>query len=150
MLNRREMYIARVLLRDGVLSENQLGTALQNRYRIGGSLCHCLVTLGIVDEGILTCALSRQYGIPAIYTLNEWEPDPAALKMITAKVAWKFEVLPLHHSGRDLILAMVDPMNLTAVKDIEFLTASTIEPVIASEHAIKRQLLRYYGPMEEW
>lgn len=150
MLSRRERYMAGVLLRDGVLSEDQLRTALQNRYRIGGSLSHCLVNLGIVDEGILTCALSRQHGIPAVYTLEEWEPDPAAIKAITAKVAWKFEVLPLHHSGRDLILAMVDPINLTAVKDIEFLTASRIEPVLASEGAIKRQLLRYYGPMEEW
>jgi type IV pilus assembly protein PilB len=47
-------------------------------------------------------------------------------------------VVPVNRAGSTLILATADPSNIFALDDIKFLTGYNIQPVVASEDAIKR------------
>jgi len=60
-------------------------------------------------------------------------------------VAQKYQVLPVSRQGATLTLAMTDPSNVFAMDDIKFMTGYNIEPVVASELAIRDAIDRYYG-----
>jgi type IV pilus assembly protein PilB len=46
--------------------------------------------------------------------------------------------MPVNRAGSTLILATADPSNIYALDDIKFLTGYNIQPVVASEEAIRR------------
>ncbi len=54
------------------------------------------------------------------------------------------EILPINRSGSALIVAMLDPSNLSAVDDVKFNTGYNVEPVVASDEAIRAAIQRYY------
>ncbi len=54
-------------------------------------------------------------------------------------------MLPVGRSGTTLTLAMADPTNVFAMDDIKFMTGLHVEPVVASESAIREAITRYYG-----
>jgi type IV pilus assembly protein PilB len=91
----------------------------------------------------LTEFVAKQYGVPSI-NLDEFEIDAAVIELIPEDVATKHMVLPVNRAGSTLILATSDPSNIFALDDIKFLTGYNIQPVVASEDAIKRAIDRYY------
>src|SRR5207247_9909879 len=57
----------------------------------------------------------------------------------------KYLIMPVSRTGATLTIAMVDPTNVFAMDDIKFMTGYNVEPVVASEVAIKEAIDRYYG-----
>src|SRR5207247_1372179 len=57
----------------------------------------------------------------------------------------KYQVIPVGRSGTALTLAMTDPTNVFAMDDIKFMTGLHVEPVVASENAVRDAITRYYG-----
>jgi type IV pilus assembly protein PilB len=110
----------------------------------GGKLGKAFVTLGYVKDEEITSLLSRQYGVPSI-NLDHFEVDPAIIKIIPAETARKYQILPLSRSGATLTIAMADPTNVFAMDDIKFMTGYNVEPVVASEVAIRESVEKYYG-----
>jgi type IV pilus assembly protein PilB len=53
-------------------------------------------------------------------------------------------VLPVKRSGQVLTLAMADPTNVLAIDDIAFMTNLQIQPVVASQVAIRQAIERFY------
>ena len=47
--------------------------------------------------------------------------------------------------GATLTIAMADPTNVFAMDDIKFMTGYNVEPVVASEIAIREAIEKYYG-----
>ena len=96
----------------------------------------------------LTNFLSKQYGVPAI-SLNDFDVDDDVIKLVPRAIAEKHQVLPVNRAGSSLIVAMSDPSNIFAIDEIKFHTGYNIEPVVASEQAIREAIERYYreGPL---
>src|SRR6266850_2248167 len=88
--------------------------------------------------------LSQQYGVPAI-NLAKIEIDESVVKLIPSEVAQKYLIMPVSRTGATLTIAMMDPTNVFAMDDIKFMTGYNVEPVVASEVAIKDSIDRYYG-----
>jgi type IV pilus assembly protein PilB len=132
-----------ILVRDGLITSDQLKRALAEQRSSGMRLGYTLVKLGFIEETEITKMLARQYRMPAV-DLSRFEVDPKILKLITPDIANKYTVLPLKREGRTLTIAIADPNNVAAIEDIKFITRCDIFPVIAGEYTLRNAIDRYY------
>jgi type IV pilus assembly protein PilB len=140
--------IGEMLIKARLLTPEQLQKALDHQKTDGGKLGYNLVKLGYVKEEEITGLLSKQYGVAAI-NLRDATVDEQIVKLIPSEVAQKYLILPLRRTGATLTIAMVDPTNVFAMDDIKFMTGYNVEPVVASELAIKEAIDKYYGSSHE-
>ncbi|MBI5026491.1 MAG: type IV-A pilus assembly ATPase PilB [Nitrospirae bacterium] len=136
--------LGQVLIANKLISEEQLRKALDLQRKEGGRLGSILVKLGFLDEGKLVTFLSKQYGVPAI-DLSEYKIDPSVTKFIPIEVVQKYQMMPVTRVGATLTIAMVDPSNVFAIDDIKFMTGYNVEPVVATETAIREAIAHHYG-----
>ena len=139
--------LGEILVKDSLISADQLKQALDYQKKTGGRLGTCLVKLGIVSDDDITAVLSRQYGVPSI-NLKFYEVDPAVIKLVPQETAVRYQVVPLSRVGSTLTIAMTDPTNVFAMDDIKFMTGFNVEPVVASETAISEAIHKFYGEAE--
>jgi len=136
--------LGELLLREKRVTPAQLQEALNHQRTNGGRLGSSLVKLGILKDEDITSVLSRQYGVPAI-NLKEFDLDPGVVRLIPPETANKYNVIPVGKNGTTLTLAMTDPTNVFAMDDIKFRTGLHIEPVVASDTAIRDAIAQYFG-----
>ena len=136
--------IGDLLVKENLITQQQLKEALEYQRVHGGRLGHCLIKLGFVTDDEITAILSRQYGVPSI-NLSFFDVDPGVVKLIPVETAQKYQIMPLSRVGSTLTIAMIDPTNVFAMDDIKFMTGFNIEPVVASETAIRESIDKYYG-----
>ncbi len=139
--------IGELLLREKLITPEQLKEAIEEQKRSGGRLGYNLTKLGYISETDLITFLSKQYGIPTIDLANR-EIDPEVVKLIPEDVAQKYQVLAVERTGSTLVVAMADPSNIFAIDDVKFITGYNVEPVVASEAAIKSAIEKYYASPE--
>jgi type IV pilus assembly protein PilB len=132
-----------ILVRDGLISQEQLRKALAEQKSTGMRLGYTLVKLGFVEETEVTKSLARQYRMPAV-DLSRFEVDPKILKLLPPDIATKHTVLPLKREGRTLTIAIADPNNVAAIEDIKFITRCDVFPVIAGEYTLRNAIDRHY------
>jgi type IV pilus assembly protein PilB len=139
--------IGELLVREKMLSLQQLQQAQEEAKRTGKRLGATLSRLGYVKDQELTQFVAKQYSLPSI-NLSEIEIDASVLKLVPREICEKHQVIPVRRSGPTLIVAMADPSNIYAIDELKFLTQNNIEPVVASEGALEAALSRYYdkGP----
>jgi type IV pilus assembly protein PilB len=135
--------IGDLLVREGLISKEQLEKALQEQKQNGTRVGYNLVKLGFIQEIELTKTLARQYKMPAV-DLSKFEVDPKIAKLVPADLAMKNLVLPLKREGRTLTVAMADPTNFAVIDDLKFITRYDIFPVIAGEFTIRNVLDKLY------
>ena len=139
--------IGELLVREKMLSLQQLQQAQDEAKRTGKRLGVTLSRMGYVKDQDLTQFVAKQYSLPSI-NLSEIEIDASVLKLVPREICEKHQVIPVRRSGPTLIVAMADPSNIYAIDELKFLTQYNIEPVVASEGALEAALSRYYdkGP----
>src|SRR6267154_6908510 len=135
--------IGELLLKEKLITPEQLSQALAQQKANGGKLGYNLVKMGFVKDDQITTLLSKQYGVPSI-NLAQFKIDPTIVKLVPTETARKYQIIPLSRSGSTLTIAMTDPTNVFAMDDIKFMTGYTVEPVVASEVAITDAIEKYY------
>jgi type IV pilus assembly protein PilB len=136
-----------LLLKERLITKEQLDKALQEQRASGNRLGYSLVKLGFVQETEITKMLARQFRMPAV-DLSQFEVDPKIVKMIPADIALKHLVLPLKKEGRTLTVAMADPTNMGVIDDLKFVTRYDIFPVIAGEYTLRTAIDKYYEQVD--
>jgi len=135
--------LGEILVREGLITQEQLRKALLEQKNSGMRLGYTLVKLGFIEETEVSKMLARQYRMPAV-DLSRFEVDAKILKLIPPDIATKHTVLPLKREGRTLTVAIADPNNVTAIEDIKFITRCDVFPVIAGEYTLRNAIDRYY------
>ncbi len=136
--------IGELLLKAQLITSDQLEKVLEDQQQTGGRVGQHLVKNGFVsEEDILDC-LSQQYGVPSI-NLRHFDIDDSIIRLIPADVARKYEFIPVSKTGATLTVAMGDPTNVFAMDDITFITGYRVEPVVASEGALREAIDKYFG-----
>jgi type IV pilus assembly protein PilB len=136
--------LGEILIKESLITQDQLDKALEFQRSNGGKLGSCLTKMGFITDDDITGVLSRQYGVPSI-NLKYYEIDPNVIKLIPQDTALRYQVIPLSRVGSVLTIAMTDPTNVFAMDDIKFMTGFNVEPVVASESAIAEAISRFYG-----
>jgi len=140
--------IGELLVKENLLSSEQLLKAREEAATGGKRLGAQITALGFMDENELTEFVAKQYGVPSI-NLEDFTIEREVLALIPEDVAKKHSVVPVNRAGSTLILATADPSNIFALDDIKFLTGYNIQPVVASEDAIRGAIETYYSQPDE-
>src|SRR6266481_2626171 len=97
--------LGEILLKESLITQEQLQKALDFQRANGGKLGSCLTKMGFITDDDITGVLSRQYGVPSI-NLKFYEIDPNVIKLIPQDTALRYQVIPLSRVGSVLTIAM--------------------------------------------
>jgi type IV pilus assembly protein PilB len=140
--------IGEMLVQQGRLHPSQLQVALAHQRQWGGRLGGAIVHLGFLGAPVLLEALGQQMGMPFVEIGDRIIP-PKVLGLVPRKVAQARRVLPLEliPDGRRwvVVVAVGDPVDLSVMDELEFVTGLKVRPVLAAEEDLDRALERYLG-----
>ncbi len=139
--------LGEILLERGLIDEDQLNSALAYQRQWGHRLGVAMVAKGFISEGLLTKVLSETLGVPMV-DLSSLHIPAEVLRMVPVSVCETHALLPIHlkqqGQRRVLAVAMSDPLNVTAIEEIEFTTNASVRPVMAQISSINQAIRRYY------
>ncbi len=136
--------LGELLISQGLITKEQLTSALELRAKQKSRLGTALIELGHINESVLATFLSKQYGITAI-SLDDVEIPPDLVKLIPKSLCERHLIIPLSADGNRLSVAVSDPTNVSAVDDIRFLCNMEVNVFIATESAIRAAVEKAYG-----
>ena len=111
----------------------------------GKSQEEILLGQNMVTEEALVKAKAILYNIPYI-NLSAIPADPEALAVLPQEVALKFKAFPISidRIGKQMVLAMADPLDLTAIEFIEQKTGLSVKPHAAEPSKIDQSISTRY------
>ena len=127
----------------GLIDDFQLETALSHQRSWGGKLGAILIELAFVKEDDVSRLLAQKLRLPHV-NLFEPEISPEVIKLIKPETAKKYRVVPVKKEGKDLTLAMMDPLDIEAMDAIRFATGLAVKPSLALDSEIRDAIRKYY------
>jgi type IV pilus assembly protein PilB len=137
-----KLRVGEALVAEGVLSEDQLKTALAQQKSSGQMLGEMLVSQGIISNTVLVRALARCLGIRGVQ-LRHGLIDPALIKLVGEEEALRLKVVPMFKVHEVLTVAMAEPQSLPTIDRLRELTGCRIRPVLALEANIAEFVKKY-------
>lgn len=142
--------LGQLLISAGLIDEATLEAALLAQEKDGCRLGEALVREGHVSEAQLTQVLSMQYSV-AWVSLDLVQFTPALLELVSAELAHQHKAIPVHtridsEGCRILYVAMDDPMNIDAMREISAYANMNVRPMIAPPSELARVINSNYRP----
>ncbi len=131
------------LIQAGLITEDDLQSALSEHKRTGERLGAVLVRLNLATERQIAKALAYQLGFPYL-NLAENPPDPTVVTLIQKEVAFKRSCVAIRLDKNLLTVAMADPLLFSLVQDLEFQTGYRIKQVVATRADILESIAAGY------
>lgn len=144
----KKMRLGDSLIAEGLINEEQLQQALALQKKSGKRLGAVLVEMHLVTEQDIVQILSKQLRIPFI-DLSNYLIDPVIAKLIPEHIAKRHMLIPINKVGNKLTVAMVDPLNIIAIDDIQLMTGLMVKPVVATHTDINKALQDAYGAVAQ-
>ena len=132
-----------ILVSSGKLSESRLQEALNQQKTLGKKLGKILTDLGWITEEGIARAISEQLGLQILDFSLIKNIDTDVLALVPVEYAQAHVLIPVEQRGKELTLAMADPLDYTAIQALEFRTGLRVRVVIGFESEILRQLQKY-------
>lgn len=137
--------IGQLLIEAGVITPEQLEYALERQRTSDGELLGTLmVRLGLTTEDKLLPVLAQQLGISYL-SLKDQQIPLDLVKRIPARLANRYQVLPVMQDGKALLLGMANPLDTKAVDEIQMLVHGPVRPVLVSPLELSEAIRQYYG-----
>ena len=141
-----------ILLEGGLVTRDQLDSAMSEQNRLGRSLGRVLVDQGVLTEAQLVASLAAQIGMRFV-DLSDIQLDGSALGRVPGHVARRHTAIPIGYEDGKLVVAMADPANVFAIDDIRSVAGNgghiDVKPVVATRNDIVAAIDRYYRAGEE-
>jgi type IV pilus assembly protein PilB len=131
------------LIQAGLITEDDLQSALTEHKRTGERLGAVLVRLNLATERQIAKALAYQLGFPYL-NLAETPPDQAVVTLIPKDIALKRSCVAIRLDKNLLTVAMADPLLFSLVQDLEFQTGYRIKQVVATRADILESIASGY------
>jgi type IV pilus assembly protein PilB len=144
--------IGELLVAAGIVTEEQLQSALSEQEQVGGRVGEVLVRRGLVTEAVLTQILSHQLSV-AWVSLDHVDFAKELLRLVPGELARELTLMPVLFRLGDkrekiLYVAVDDPTNVPAMTKVAEATGMRVRPLIAPASDIKRAIKSQYFPDE--
>ena len=142
--------IGDILVEEGILTEEQLVEALKAAKAENKKIGEAITDLGFASEQDIAEALSSQLGFEYVNLSTVHIPDNV-LSLINESVLRKHLMIPyafVPNTINQVKVAMVDPMDMSAIDDFSIVTNLLVVPSVATTRDILIALDRYYGDTE--
>jgi type IV pilus assembly protein PilB len=134
-----------LLRQTGIANDAQLGRARERVHlQGGGSLLEVLLKEERVSEEAVADLFVARLKVPRVRVAATLL-DPEAMKKVPEKIARKHLCLPMSIEGRVLALAMMNPIDYQAIQDVEFSSALSVRPLVATRTEILDGIEERYG-----
>lgn len=107
-----------ILLEQGKASREQLEHALAIQKKTGAFLGEILVEEGILDEKSLLSFLAKFCKIPHL-SLLDYLIDADVAALVPKEVCLEYRLIPIDKLGKNLTIAMVNPLNTKALEVVQ-------------------------------
>lgn len=147
-MTRSYLKLGEILIRDGLLNEEQLNQALAQQSDEGVRLGEILVKLGFINEQNMIAAIGKQLSIPYVsLSTGHLKPavDQGLEELISKDFAVKNHVLALSRNLNSLTCAISDPFDLILLDNLRKMTGCEINPVIATRADIEEAISKFYS-----
>ena len=142
--------LGEILLETSSLTPEELGTALALQLEKGsGRIGEILVNMKMVSEEELFKAISRQMDIPYWNEIPEEELDLDLLRTVPINFSKRHTLVSLKRDGDMILVALSDPLNLSALDDLQLLLKQPIKPILARTSSILNTINRAYDLISE-
>ena len=127
-----------VLVRESMITEEQLREALQYQRKKGATLPQALVELGFVSEDDIVVSLGEQLGVPHI-KLKSYSIDSAIIQLVPESTARQYHLIPLSKVGNTLTVVMSDPLNIFAIDRLAQVCRQSLDGLLARQASVAHQ-----------
>ena len=136
--------IGQYLVNKGIITQKQLDEALQEQKSSGEFVGVILVKKGYASEHIIAKSLSEELGL-AFMDLSKYSIEASAIKLVPEEICRKYVAIPIYQAGKNLTVAMANPMDQKAIEEIRKVSNLNVRPVFSPISEIKDRIEREYG-----
>jgi type IV pilus assembly protein PilB len=133
-----------MLVNDKVLTIDQLNQGLERQRKTRERLGQILIDMKLIDEDMLLKYLGAQFRKESITRQELAALDPEVVKLVPEEVARQYGVIASQRSGRKLIVATADPLNVMALDDLRRATGLEVDFLIGPAGAIQEAIEKTY------
>ncbi len=140
--------LGQILLKEGLITEEQLEKALAIQKKESTRLGETLINLGIVTEKDIVIAMAKQLSIPyASYAKGLLKPadDQELARLVPEDYAHRNMLLPISRHMNSMTVAFMDPLDLITIDNLKRMTGCEINPIIATKSDLQRAIDEFYG-----
>jgi len=132
-----------LLYQAGLITESDLKRALEEHKKTGKRMGETLIAMRVTTEFDIAKVLASQLGIQYV-SVDSMPVEPDAVSLIPESLARKYVCLPIHFDRKYLTVAIVDPLDYEAIKDIGFHSGLEIKPLISTRKEILDAIEQHY------
>ncbi len=136
--------LALMLHKHNLLNKQQVQEIFKLQQSRKQPVIKLLVEKQWIDEKKLLSLLKKEMFFEEV-ALSEFQIDPAVLSLIPKNFCQKQLIIPLKVTGKRLLLAMADPLNVELIEELSFTTALQIDPVITTLSNVEKKLQELFG-----
>ncbi|HWB09106.1 MAG TPA: ATPase, T2SS/T4P/T4SS family [Pirellulales bacterium] len=136
-----------ILVRQGVISNNQLAEALQMAKGSGIKVSDALIRLGYASSEEVMRAVAQQFGYDYV-DLNEVNIPPSVVELVPESVARENAILPMDERDGSLKVIISDPEDFETLDKLRFILNRRVEVALAPRESIVDAINRHYGLTE--
>jgi len=148
MARPEKVRLGEILLRQGLLTDEQLQTALADQKRTGRRLGRVFVDAGFVTEEQICEALARQLQIPFV-NLKQVRVKAELLSRLPEAQARRFRAIVLEDNGTTITVGMADPTDLFAYDELARFLKRDLQLAVVGESQLLATIDRSYRRTEE-
>jgi Type II secretion system (T2SS), protein E, N-terminal domain/PilZ domain len=135
--------IGELLVRRGAITADQLAAATAEHRQHGERFCAVLLRLGVVSDDDLAACFNEEYRIPLI-DVTMVEPTPEALGLVPYELARRHEILPIGAARSTLTIATSDPSNLDGQKEVRFHSGLDLTVAVTPSRMLREAIHYFY------
>ena len=136
--------LGEMLIDRGLINSQQLDVVLKEQKKTSEFIGTVIVKLGFLSDQQLLPVLSEQLNVDYV-KIGQLKIDPSIIKLVPAKFACHYKLIPLNKQNNTLSVAVSDPLNIQILDDLRLILKLEIKPVLAAGKDILEAIRSYYG-----
>lgn len=140
--------IGEIFVEEGYVTRDELMSILSERMDTTEPLGDLLVRLGRITEKQKLKCVGLQMGVPFM-DLARQEIDSDAARIVPHAVAIRLLSIPIETTDCAATVAMVNPLDLSAIDEIAGITGLEVDPILATEDDIRDAIFRSFGAYDD-
>jgi MSHA biogenesis protein MshE len=145
---RKKIRIGDLLVKNGVITDQQLMHALAMQKKTGGKLGNTLVELGLVTPLQFHEFLASQLDLPFV-DLKHYNYDPDTVKLLPETAARRFRAIVLKQEPSHLLIGVADPTDIYAYDELTRIFKQQIRLAVVFENELLKALDTVYRRTQE-
>ncbi|HPD18633.1 MAG TPA: ATPase, T2SS/T4P/T4SS family [Candidatus Goldiibacteriota bacterium] len=139
--------LGKILLEEGMITEDQLESAITEQTKTSEPLGTVLLKLGYITEDVLYHFLAMQVGTKFI-DVSILQIDDEVIKLIDVNLARKYSIIPIDKKPGKIIFATSNPLDPSLIMNLkyEIKIAGNMELnfVVTTDTALQAAIAKYY------